>query len=189
MDATGEPFLLWISDVFRRRPGRPVLVVGHVERGSVREGHEVMSVGSGTAPPVRVAGIEHDRVNVDEAAAGMHVGILLSGTGADAVRRGQVLATPGSIRAHTVFTADLAPLSEEQGGADVVSGDRLCFHVGTAAVTGTVVLHGPEVLRPLHAGEVTVTLEEPVALEEGGRFAFRHHGRAAGSGAVTRLLR
>ncbi|MCZ1013102.1 hypothetical protein [Streptomyces noursei] len=93
-----------------------------------------------------------------------------------------------SIDAYAAFTADITLLSEEQGSTDVVVGGRPCSSTRTAAVRGTVtVLHGTGVVRPLHGAGVTVALEEPVALEEGQAFAFRHHGRAAGSGIVTRL--
>jgi elongation factor Tu len=119
----------------------------------------------------------------------MLVGILLQGIPADAVERGQVLAAPGSISAHACFTADIALLPEEQGGTDVTSGDRLRFHTRSAAVWGTLALHGVDVVRPLHRAEVTVTLEQSVAVEEVQAFAFRHHGRAAGSGTVLRLPR
>lgn len=126
---------------------------------------------------------------MDEAGVDMNVGVLLRGIPAGAVARGQVLAAPGSIGAHACFTADITLLSEEQGSTDVVSGDRLRFHTRSAAVWGTVTLHGVDVVRPLHGAEVTVTLEESVALEEAQPFVFRHHGRAAGSGTVTRLPR
>ncbi|MEV0375359.1 hypothetical protein AB0I10_37270 [Streptomyces sp. NPDC050636] len=91
---------------------------------------------------------------------------MLRGIAAGAVERGQVLATPGSISAHAAFTADITPLSEEQGGADVASGDRLQFCSRAAAVWGAVTLpDGTDVVRPLHGAEVTVTLEAPVALK------------------------
>ncbi|MFD9486756.1 EF-Tu/IF-2/RF-3 family GTPase [Streptomyces sp. NPDC059991] len=165
------------------------MLTGRIERGRVRTGDEVEIVGSGSGVTARVADIEQSHVRIDEASAGMNVGVLLRGVAADAAARGQVLATPGSIRAHTAFTADIALLPEEQGGADVVSGDRLHFYTGTAVVWGTVtLLHGVDVVRPLHRAEVTVVLEEYVALEEGRSFAFRHHHRAAGSGTVSRLV-
>lgn len=91
--------------------------------------------------------------------------------------------------AHTSFAAAVSLLSEEHGGAGVRTGERLHFHIRTAAVTGEVTLaRDLDVLRPLHAADVTIRLERPVALEDGQSFAFRHLGRAAGSGVVTRLL-
>ena len=108
---------------------------------------------------------------------------------AGALERGQVLATPGSISPHLSFTADVALLPEEQGGADVRTGDGLDLYIRAAGVKGVVTLPDEmDVLHPLHLASVTVTLERPVALEDGQTFAFRHHGRAAGSGTVTQLL-
>ncbi|RSO29667.1 hypothetical protein DMH15_26855 [Streptomyces sp. WAC 06725] len=121
---------------------------------------------------------------------GMNVGLLLHGAEAGEAERGQVLAAPGSIAAHAVFAADIVLLSEDEGAAEVRTGGSLAFYVRAAAVRGMVTLpHGMDVLRPLHTATVTVALERPVVLEESQAFAFRHHGRAAGSGTVTRLLR
>ncbi|MFJ3213520.1 EF-Tu/IF-2/RF-3 family GTPase [Streptomyces flaveolus] len=178
-----------VEDVFSLQQGRIVMLTGRIERGRVRTGDEVEIVGLEGGVTASVAGIDASRIRIDEARADMHVGILLQGIPADAVERGQVLAAPGSISAHACFTADIALLPEEQGGTDVTSGDRLRFHTRTAAVWGTVALHGVDVVRPLHRAEVTVTLEQSVAMEEAQAFAFRHHGRAAGSGTVLRLPR
>ncbi|MFF2127415.1 EF-Tu/IF-2/RF-3 family GTPase [Streptomyces olivochromogenes] len=184
-----KPFLMPVEDVFCLQQGRMVMLTGRIERGRVRKGDEVEIVGLGGGATARVADIDASHVRIDEAGADMNVGVLLRGIAADAVERGHVLATPGSISAHACFAADITLLSEKQGGADVVSGDRLRFHTRSAAVWGTVTLHGVDVVRPLHGAEVTVTLEEPVALEEAQPFAFRQRGRAAGSGTVTRLPR
>ncbi|WEB38279.1 hypothetical protein MOV08_02475 [Streptomyces yunnanensis] len=179
-----------VEDVFRRHQGRTVLVTGRIERGRVRIGNEVEVVGPSRGPIAVVDGIEDGRVRIDEASADMNVGVLLRGLAADVVERGQVLATPGSIDTYAAVTADITLLSEEQGSTDVVVGDRLCFYTRTAVLWGTVtVLHGTDVVRPLHGAGVTVALEAPVALEEGQAFAFRHRGRAAGSGIVTQLPR
>ncbi|MEU8889429.1 hypothetical protein [Streptomyces sp. NPDC048442] len=106
------------------------------------------------------------------------------------VERGQVLVAPGSVDAQVGFAADISLLAEEHGAVEVRTGERLRFHIRTAAVWGVVALpHDSGVLRPLHLGAVTVTLEQPVALEEGQSFALRHRGRAVGSGTVTRLPR
>ncbi|KOV61979.1 EF-Tu/IF-2/RF-3 family GTPase [Streptomyces sp. MMG1121] len=177
-----------VEDVFRLRQGRAVMVAGRIERGPVRTGDAVEVVGSAGGATALVADIEQGGVRVREACAHMNVGVLLRGVATDAVERGQVLAAPGSIGAHAGFTAEITLLSEGRGGADVVPGARLRFHLRTAAVWGTVVpLDGADVVRPLHGARVTVELDEPVALEEGQPFAFRHHGRAAGSGTVLRL--
>ncbi|MFI9061417.1 EF-Tu/IF-2/RF-3 family GTPase [Streptomyces sp. NPDC053429] len=188
--AVEGPFLMPVEDVFRLHQGRAVMATGRIERGRVRKGDAVEIIGLRGSATTLIAGIEQNHMSVGEARAQMNVGVLLRGTAADAVERGQVLAAPGSVSARTGFTADITLLSEDQGGAEVVSGDRLCFYVRTAAVWGTVTLpEGTDTVRPLHGAEVTVVLEEPVALEEGQSFAFRHHGRAAGSGTVIRLPR
>ncbi|MGW6859366.1 EF-Tu C-terminal domain-related protein [Streptomyces xanthophaeus] len=185
-----EPFVLAVEDVFLLQQGRAVMVTGRIERGLVRQGDLVEIVGSGRTVTVLVAGIEQCRARIGEASAGMNVEVLLDGAVADALDRGQVLATPGSVRARGCFTADFTLLSEEQGGVDVASGDRLLFHTRTAAVWGTVTLAGDvEVVRPLHGAEVVVALDEAVALEVGQSFAVRARGRAAGSGTVIRLPR
>lgn len=190
-DAVERPFLMVVEDVFPARRGGAVMVTGRVERGRVREGEPVEVVGPAGRPTAAVvAGIERNRVWVAEAGAELNVGVLLDGVAAVGVARGQVLAAPGSIAAHRHFTADIAVLSAEQGGADVFSGDRLRVHIRAAAVRGTVTLpEGTDVVRPVHGAAVTVALEEAVALEVGQSFAFRHHGRAAGSGTVTGLGR
>ena len=186
----GDPFLMPVEDVFLRPQGRAVMVTGRIERGRVRRGDVVEIVGSGGSVTAVVADVEQGRVRTDAAGAGTNAGVLLRGVAPDAVARGRVLAAPGSVGAHAGLTADITLLSAEQGGADVVPGDRLCFHFRTAAVWGTVTLPGgTDTVRPLHGAEVTVALGEPVALEAGQSFAFRHRGRAAGSGTVTRLLR
>jgi elongation factor Tu len=178
-----------VEDVFCLQQGRVVMATGRIERGRVRKGDAVEIIGLGGSATAHIADIEQNHMSIGEARAEMNVAVLLRGIAADAIERGQVLAAPGSVSAHTGFTSDITLLSEEQGGADVVSGDRLCVHARTAAVLGTVTLpEGVDIVRPLHGAEVTVVLEEPVALEEGQSFAFRHHGRAAGSGTVIELL-
>ncbi|WP_405715367.1 EF-Tu/IF-2/RF-3 family GTPase [Streptomyces xanthophaeus] len=189
-DSAEEPFLMAVEDVFLLQQGRAVMVTGRIERGLVRRGDLVEIVGSDGTVATPVTGIEQHPVRIGAASAGMNVGVLLDGAAADAVDRGQVLATPGSIRARGCFTADFILLSEEQGGVDVASGDRLLFHTRAAAVWGTVTLAGGvEVIRPLHGAEVVVALDEAVALEVGQSFAVRARGRAAGSGTVIRLPR
>ncbi|MEV7390959.1 EF-Tu/IF-2/RF-3 family GTPase [Streptomyces sp. NPDC091215] len=188
-EGPGEPFLMDIEDVLRRNQGRVVMLTGRIGRGRVRKGDEVAIVGFGGGAIVTVGDIEACRRYIDEASTGMNVGLLMRGVAAGAVERGQVLAAPGSISEHTRFAADIALLSEEHGAAEVRTGDRLQFHIRTAVVTGDVTLtRETDVLHPLHRGDVTITLERPVALEDGQSFAFRHLGRAAGSGVVTLVL-
>ncbi|CAL9581777.1 Elongation factor Tu [Streptomyces sp. enrichment culture] len=179
-----------VEDVFSLHQDRVVRATGRIERGRVRAADELEIVGSGDCSITRVTGIEAcpPRSPLDEATAGMNAALLLPGT-AGTVERGHVLAAPGSVAAHTAFVADIALLPEEQGGTELSTGDTLDFHIHAGAVRGTVTLPARlDALRPLHTAAVTVTLEHPVALENGRPFAFRHHGRAAGSGTVTRLL-
>ncbi|MFD4247572.1 EF-Tu/IF-2/RF-3 family GTPase [Streptomyces sp. NPDC058525] len=179
-----------VEDVFFPRQGRLVMATGRIERGRVRKGDAVELVGFGGDALAHVTDIDMSGLRVDEASAGMNVGLLLPGPTAGAMERGQVLAAPGSIGAHIAFAADITLLPEEQGGAEVLTGESLDFYVRATAVRGMVTL-SPETdaLHPVHLGTVTVKLERPVALEEGQSFAFRLHGRAAGSGMVTQLLR
>ncbi|MFF8411226.1 EF-Tu/IF-2/RF-3 family GTPase [Streptomyces omiyaensis] len=189
MKTLDTPFLMHIGDLFWQNQGRVVMVAGLIERGRVRQGDAVEIVGFGTTTLVTVEAIEDSHRSVDEASAGMNVGLLIRGTAAGAVERGQVLAAPGSISGHTRFAADITLFGQEHGAIEVRTGERLHAHFGTAAVPGNVTLAGGlDVLHPLHRGDVTITLERPVALEEGQPFAFRHRGRAAGSGQVVRLL-
>ncbi|MEU3355126.1 EF-Tu/IF-2/RF-3 family GTPase [Streptomyces sp. NPDC037389] len=189
MNTADESFLMCVEDVFSRNQGRVVMLAGRIERGRVRKGDGVEIVGFGGGAIVPVEGIEAVRGRlVGEASAGMNVGLLLPGVAAGTAERGQVLAAPGSVTAHAGFEADVALLSEEDGSAEVRTGERLQFHVRAAVVPGVVALSREmDALQPLHGGAVTVTLDRPVAVEEGQSFAFRHHGRAAGSGTVTRL--
>ncbi|MFF3329719.1 EF-Tu/IF-2/RF-3 family GTPase [Streptomyces sp. NPDC002888] len=179
-----------VEDVFRLNQGRIVMAAGQIERGRVRRGDEVEFVGFGAHAIACVAGIDASRQRLDEASAGMNVGLLVSGAAAGTVERGQVLAAPGSISAYVAFAAEIALLSEEQGGADVHTGAVLDFYIRSGGVRGVVTLlsHGVDTLQPLHMAAVSVMLERPVALEIGQSFPFRHLGRAAGSGTVTRLL-
>ncbi|CAG7640504.1 EF-Tu/IF-2/RF-3 family GTPase [Actinacidiphila bryophytorum] len=182
-------FLMPIEDVFCRNQGRVVLLTGSIARGRVARGDEVAVVGFGSNATVTVEEIHAPRRSLAEASAGMNVGLSIRGVAADAVVRGQVLAALGSIREHTGFAADITLLSEEQGAATLHTGERLQFHIGTAVVTGDVTLTGStDALHPLHTGTATITLDQPVPLEQAQPFAFRHLGRAAGSGTVTRLL-
>ncbi|MFD7669110.1 EF-Tu/IF-2/RF-3 family GTPase [Streptomyces sp. NPDC059788] len=189
-DVVEQPFLMPVTDVFGREQGRAVLVTGAVERGRIRAGDEVEFVGLGGDAGAVVAEIEVGGRRVDEAGADTRVGLLLRGAATGTAEAGQVLAAPDSIDAWTGFTADVTLLSEEQGGAEVRTGRRLQFHLRSAVVPGVVTLPpGTDVLHPLHTGTLTAVLERPVALEPGHFFAYRRHGRAAGTGTVTRLLR
>ncbi|WP_406473138.1 EF-Tu/IF-2/RF-3 family GTPase [Streptomyces platensis] len=189
MNIAEAPFLLVVEDFFPLNQGRLVRVTGRMERGRVRTADEVQIVGFGAGAITRVSRIDGGRQRVDEAYTGMNVGLLLPGAMTEVIERGQVLAAPGSIGAHIDFDADIVLLPEDQGGSELRTGGSLDFYIHAGAVRGTVTLpHGMHTLHPLHTATATVTLERPVALERGRSFAFRHHGRAGGSGTVTRLL-
>ncbi|MFG2530082.1 EF-Tu/IF-2/RF-3 family GTPase [Streptomyces sp. NPDC048516] len=189
MNPAEAPFLLVVEDVFPLNQGRLIRVTGRVERGRVRTADEVQIVGFGGGAITRVSRIEGYRQHVEEAHTGMNVGLLLPGATVEGIERGQVLAAPGSIGARIAFDAEIALLPEDQGGAELRTGGSLDFYIHAGAVRGIVTLpHGMRTLHPLHTATATVTLERPVALENGRRFVFRHHGRAGGSGTVTRLL-
>ncbi|MEU6112643.1 hypothetical protein ABZ853_30090 [Streptomyces albidoflavus] len=183
------PFLMVVEDVFRQasRGVRGVRVTGRVERSWVRVGDEVEVVGFGAgAAAVPVLAVEAGGLRA--AGTGANAGVVLPGAVAGALERGQVLAEPGTVGAHRHFFADLAVLAAEQGGVELRGGERVAVYLRAATVTGTVALpKGTEVLRPLHQGAVAVTLERPVPVERGQRFAVRHAGRAVGSGTVTGL--
>lgn len=189
LSAVDKPFLMPVSDIFPLRQGRAVMFTGTVEHGHVHAGDTVEFVGPGSGGCALVTEIDAAGTRVDEAAVGMNVGLVLRGGEAGAGEQGQVLAAPGSIRAHAHFTAEIELLPEDEGGRDIVTGSRLIFYTYTAALRGTVTLpQGLDTLGPHGRATVTVALDKPLALEEGRPFAFRHHGRAAGSGLVTRLL-
>ncbi|MGW7267483.1 EF-Tu/IF-2/RF-3 family GTPase [Streptomyces sp. NPDC054842] len=190
MSAVSRPFLMPVEDVFPLRQGRSVMATGLVERGRVRTGDEVEVVGSGAGALARVGGIRLGAQHVEEAGEGSNLGLLLPGSVTSALERGQVLAAPGSIGAHAVFTADIVLLPEAEGGTELPTGGVLWCHLRFTAVAGTVTLPpGLDTPAPLHVAAVTIGLERAVPLEEGQRFAFRLRGRAAGSGTVTGLSR
>ncbi|WP_030983202.1 hypothetical protein, partial [Streptomyces sp. NRRL S-1813] len=187
--AVEEPFLMPVSDVVPLRQGRAVMFTGAIERGHVHTGDTVEFVGLGNSGCALVTEIDARGTRVDEAGVGRNVGLVLRGVEAGGGKQGQVLAAPGSVGAHAHFTAEIELLPEDEGGRDVVTGSRLIFYAYTAALRGTVTLpQGLDTLRPHGSATVTVALDKPLALEEGRPFAFRHYGRAAGSGIVTRLL-
>lgn len=185
-----EPsFPMIVENVFVLAQGRLVMAAGRIERGRVRRDDELAIVGFGAGQSVRVTGIPDGECRVDEAGAGANVRLLLPGSVAGVLERGQVLAAPGSIRAYGVFTAEIAVSAEDEGGGELRTGDALACYLRAGGVGSVVTLPpGLDVLRPLHLATVRIALERPVPLESGHRFAFRRHGRAAGSGTVTRLL-
>ncbi|HEX2296389.1 MAG TPA: elongation factor Tu [Actinomycetota bacterium] len=186
-----KPFLMPIEDVFTIT-GRGTVVTGRVEQGVLKVGEEIEIVGiePKTSKTV-VTGIEMFRKMLDEAQAGDNAGILLRGTKKDEVQRGQVLCKPGSITPHTKFQAQVYILSKDEGGRHTpfFNNYRPQFYFRTTDVTGSVVLpSGTEMVMPGDNTEMEVTLIQPVAMDEGLRFAIREGGRTVGAGRVTKIL-
>ncbi|HEV2757637.1 MAG TPA: elongation factor Tu [Actinomycetota bacterium] len=186
-----KPFLMPIEDVFTIT-GRGTVVTGRVEQGELKVGEEIEIVGiePKTSKTV-VTGIEMFRKMLDSAQAGDNAGILLRGTKKDEVQRGQVLCKPGSITPHTKFQAQVYILSKNEGGRHTpfFNNYRPQFYFRTTDVTGSVQLPGgTEMVMPGDNTEMEVTLIQPVAMDEGLRFAIREGGRTVGAGRVTKIL-
>ena len=183
-----EPFLMPVEDVFSI-VGRGTVVTGRVERGRIKYGDTVEIVGILPTRQTVVTGIEMFKKVLDEAGPGDTVGLLLRGVERRDVARGQVIATPGSIKPQTKFKAKVALLKKEEGGrkTPILPGYRPQFYFRTRDVTGLLRLPaGKESLAPGEKDvEVEVELKEPVALEEGLKFAIREGGRTVGMGVVT----
>jgi elongation factor Tu len=188
---TDKPFLMPIEDVFTIT-GRGTVVTGRVEQGVLKLGDEVEIVGihPQTTKTV-VTGIEMFRKMLDEAQAGDNAGILLRGVKKDEVQRGQVLCKPGSITPHTKFKAQVYVLSKDEGGRHTpfFNNYRPQFYFRTTDVTGSVKLpDGTEMVMPGDNTEMEVELIQPIAMDEGLRFAIREGGRTVGAGRVTKII-
>jgi elongation factor Tu len=184
-----RPFLMPIEDVFGIK-GRGTVVTGRIERGIVKTGEEIEIVGIRPTKKTTVTGVEMFKKLLDEGQAGDNVGCLLRGMERDDVERGQVLAKPGSINPHTKFAAQVYVLSKEEGGRHTpfFSGYRPQFYLRTTDVTGSIALpEGVEMVMPGDNVEMQVELIQPVAIEEGLRFAIREGGRTVGAGVVTKI--
>jgi elongation factor Tu len=185
------PFLMPVEDVFGIK-GRGTVVTGRIERGVVKVGEEVEIVGLKETRKTVVTGVEMFRKLLDAGEPGDNVGCLLRGIERDDVERGQVLAKPGSINPHTDFEAEVYVLSKEEGGRHTpfFTGYRPQFYVRTTDVTGTIELpQGVEMIMPGDNVKMTVRLIQPIAVEEGLRFAIREGGRTVGAGAVTKIIK
>ena len=182
-------FLMPIEDVFSIS-GRGTVVTGRIERGVVKVGEEVEIVGLHATSKTTVTGVEMFRKLLDEGEAGDNVGCLLRGVGRDAVERGQVLARPGSITPHTRFTAEAYILTKEEGGRHTpfFSNYRPQFYFRTTDVTGQIGLPvGTEMIMPGDNVTMDVELIQPIAMDEGLRFAIREGGRTVGAGVVAKI--
>ena len=184
------PFLLPIEDVFSIS-GRGTVVTGRVERGIVKVGEEIEIVGIRATTKTVCTGVEMFRKLLDEGRAGDNVGVLLRGTKREDVERGQVLCKPGAITPHTKFEAEVYVLSKEEGGRHTpfFNNYRPQFYFRTTDVTGAVSLpEGTEMVMPGDNIKVTVALINPIAMEEGLRFAIREGGRTVGAGVVSKII-
>ncbi len=187
---TEKPFILPIEDVFSIS-GRGTVVTGRVERGVINVGDEVEVVGIRPTQKTTVTGVEMFRKLLDRGEAGDNVGILVRGLKRDDVERGQVLCKPGSIKPHTKFEAEVYVLSKEEGGRHTpfFKGYRPQFYFRTTDITGAVELpEGVEMVMPGDNVKMTITLINPIAMDEGLRFAIREGGRTVGAGVVAKII-
>jgi len=187
-----KPFLMPIEDVFTIT-GRGTVVTGRVERGTLKLNEEVEIVGiKEKAIKTTVTGVEMFRKLLDYCQAGDNVGLLLRGTKREDVERGQVVVKPGSITPHTQFEAQVYILAKDEGGRHnpFYSNYRPQFYFRTTDVTGVITLpEGTEMVMPGDNTEMSVSLIQPIAMEEGLGFAIREGGRTVGSGKVTKILK
>ena len=186
-----KPFLMPIEDVFSIT-GRGTVVTGKVEQGAIHTGDEIEIVGIKDTSKTTCTGVEMFRKLLDEGQAGDNIGALLRGVDKDEVQRGQVLAAPGSITPHTEFEAQVYVLSKEEGGRHkpFFTNYRPQFYFRTTDITGTITLpDGTEMCMPGDNTEMHVELINPIAMDEGLRFAIREGGRTVGAGSVTKILK
>jgi elongation factor Tu len=185
-----KPFLMPVEDVFGIK-GRGTVVTGRIERGIVKVGDEIEIVGIVETRKTTVTGVEMFKKLLDEGQAGDNVGCLLRGIERDDVQRGQVLCKPGSVKPHTTFEAQVYVLGKDEGGRHTpfFNGYRPQFYLRTTDVTGAIKLpEGVEMVMPGDNITMTVELIQPVAIEDGLRFAIREGGRTVGAGVVTKIL-
>ena len=186
-----KPFLMPVEDVFSIS-GRGTVVTGRIERGVIKVGEEIEIVGIRPTQKTTVTGVEMFRKLLDQGQAGDNAGLLLRGTKRDDVERGQVLCKPGSITPHTEFEAEVYVLSKDEGGRHTpfFKGYRPQFYFRTTDITGAVQLpEGVEMVMPGDNVKMVVTLINPVAMDEGLRFAIREGGRTVGAGVVAKIIK
>lgn len=184
-----KPFLMAVEDVFSIK-GRGTVATGRIERGKVKVNEEVEIVGLRATKKVVVTGVEMFKKQLDEGIAGDNVGLLLRGVEREDVERGQVIAKPGTITPHTEFDSEVYILSKEEGGRHTpfFKGYKPQFYIRTTDVTGEVELPADtEMVMPGDTITFKVKLIQPVAMEEGMRFAIREGGKTVGAGVVTKI--
>jgi elongation factor Tu len=189
---TDKPFLMPIEDVFTIT-GRGTVVTGRIEQGQINSGDtvEIVGIHPETASTV-VTGLEMFNKTLDFAQAGDNAGVLLRGTKREEVERGQVLSKPGSITPHTQFKAEVYVLSKEEGGRHTpfFNGYRPQFYFRTTDVTGSIKLpEGQEMVMPGDNTNMDIELGQPIAMDQGLRFAIREGGRTVGAGVVTEIIK
>ena len=187
---TDKPFLMPVEDVFTIT-GRGTVATGRVERGSIKVGDTVEIVGLGSSKSTVVTGVEMFHKSLDAAIAGDNAGLLLRGIQRTDIERGQVLCKPGSIKPHTKFTAEVYVLKKEEGGRHTpfFNGYRPQFFIRTCDVTGVIELEkGVEMVMPGDNVRMSISLINPIAIEQGMRFAIREGGRTVGSGVVATII-
>ncbi|MFM9149187.1 MAG: elongation factor Tu [Solirubrobacterales bacterium] len=185
-----KPFLMPVEDIFSIT-GRGTVATGRIEQGKVNTGDEVEIVGIKPTTATTITGVEMFRKILDEGLAGDNVGCLLRGTKREEIERGQVLCKPGSINPHTQFKAEVYCLKKEEGGRHTpfFSGYRPQFYFRTTDVTGVANLpEGTEMVMPGDNVEMTIELIQPIAMDQGLRFAIREGGRTVGSGVVSEII-
>ena len=188
--AVDGAFLMPVEDVFSIS-GRGTVVTGRVERGVIKVGEEIEIVGIKDTVKTTCTGVEMFRKLLDQGQAGDNVGLLLRGTKREDVERGQVLAKPGSIKPHKHFTGEIYVLSKDEGGRHTpfFNNYRPQFYFRTTDVTGSIELpKDKEMVMPGDNVSITVNLINPIAMEEGLRFAIREGGRTVGAGVVAKIL-
>jgi elongation factor Tu len=189
--ATDQPFLMPIEDVFTIT-GRGTVVTGRVERGTLNLNAEVEIVGIRATQKTTVTGIEMFRKLLDQAVAGDNTGLLIRGLKREDVERGQVVVKPGSVTPHTEFQANAYILTKDEGGRHnpFYANYRPQFYFRTTDVTGVITLpEGTEMVMPGDTVAMTVELIQPIAMEEGLRFAIREGGRTVGAGTVEKIIK
>ncbi|MGV8941571.1 MAG: elongation factor Tu [Lysobacter sp.] len=186
-----KAFLMPVEDVFSIS-GRGTVVTGRIERGIVKVGEEIEIVGIRPTVKTTVTGVEMFRKLLDQGQAGDNAGLLLRGTKRDDVERGQVLCKPGSIKPHTTFEGEIYVLSKDEGGRHTpfFKGYRPQFYFRTTDVTGACELpEGVEMVMPGDNVKMVVELINPIAMDEGLRFAIREGGRTVGAGVVAKIIK
>ncbi len=188
--AVDQPFLMPVEDVFSIS-GRGTVVTGRIERGVVNVGEEIEIVGIRDTQTTTCTGVEMFRKLLDTGEAGDNVGLLLRGLKREEVERGQVCCKPGSVNPHTKFECEVYVLSKDEGGRHTpfFNNYRPQFYFRTTDVTGACDLpEGTEMVMPGDNVKMTVTLINPIAMEEGLRFAIREGGRTVGAGVVSKII-